>query len=418
MENRFNSICFFFEARSLSSGRALVAAAKPLDRHSPGGRREAAAPAPRLGALGAANRVVRVGEVVVCVGGGGGHQRRDHLVHVDDVRVGDARPLRREPVEPVLVVPPGGEGDVRDRQLLQDRVVEYEVPRGRVLMRPERRPLLSAQRGAEVLGERRGGEGAHQVRREDLKRAVRERERAERAGALARVAPSLRRDAAAAADLRQQRLQRGPGAARSRAVVAARAAHAVGHRGEGAPRAPRHHAVVVVRAPHSLDPRQVGLDAAQRRERVVVPLGHPVRLPPRLPAPRDGALPPGDRLFGDSVRQVVARRDGEKVAVIPHLLLQRRGVGRSNASPPRPEDEDHAHAPAARLGDAQLLADPDAAVAVQRRRDDANQEPQPRRRRAHTARRRDQARGVRSRPYAGQVPERRQWLLRASRRRA
>ena len=76
------------------------------------------------------------------------------------------------------------------------------------------------------------------------------------------------------------------------------------------------------------------------------------------------------------------------------------------------------HAPAARLGDAQLLADPDAAVAVQRRRDDANQEPQPRRRRAHTARRRDQARGVRSRPYAGQVPERRQWLLRASGRRA
>ena len=66
MENRFNTICLFFEARSLSSGRALVAAAKPLDRHSPGGRREAAAPAPRLGALGAANRVVRVGEVVVC----------------------------------------------------------------------------------------------------------------------------------------------------------------------------------------------------------------------------------------------------------------------------------------------------------------------------------------------------------------
>mmetsp|Transcript_10465 Transcript_10465/g.33279 ORF Transcript_10465/g.33279 Transcript_10465/m.33279 type:complete len:363 (+) Transcript_10465:326-1414(+) len=310
----------------------------------------------------------------------------------------------------------GATSQVVEKQL--DRVAGDEAPRGRVLMRPERRPLLSAQRGAEVLGERRGGEGAHQVRREDLKRAVRERERAERAGALARVAPSLRRDAAAAADLRQQRLQRGPGAARSRAVVAARAAHAVGHRGEGAPRAPRHHAVVVVRAPHSLDPRQVGLDAAQRRERVVVPLGHPVRLPPRLPAPRDGALPPGDRLFGDSVRQVVARRDGEKVAVIPHLLLQRRGVGRSNASPPRPEDEDHAHAPAARLGDAQLLADPDAAVAVQRRRDDANQEPQPRRRRAHTARRRDQARGVRSRPYAGQVPERRQWLLRASRRRA
>ena len=88
MENRFNTICFFFEARSLSSGRALVAAAKPLDRHSPGGRREAAAPAPRLGALGAANRVVRVGEVVVCVGGGGGHQRRDHL------RWGEVRSVR------------------------------------------------------------------------------------------------------------------------------------------------------------------------------------------------------------------------------------------------------------------------------------------------------------------------------------
>ena len=99
-----------------------------------------------------------------------------------------------------------------------------------------RRTLGGSRRVSASLG----GSRRISATREGLKRAVRERERAERAGALARVAPSLRRDAAAAADLRQQRLQRGPGAARSRAVVAARAAHAVGHRGEGAPRAPRH----------------------------------------------------------------------------------------------------------------------------------------------------------------------------------
>eukprot|EP00964_Phaeocystis_antarctica_P020596 scaffold11390_cov64-Phaeocystis_antarctica.AAC.5 len=170
---------------ALSLGESLVAARKLFDGHAPVLRLIVQLPAPALAAVVALDRVGGVGGVLVGIEGDLRHHRRDDLVRVHRVRVGQRRVVARVPVEPELVVPPRAQHDVRERQRLPHRRVEDQVAHRRVLVRPEGRLLLGAVRGAEVARERRAGDGEHQVRRQQLQRAVRKRKRADGRAALA-----------------------------------------------------------------------------------------------------------------------------------------------------------------------------------------------------------------------------------------
>lgn len=150
---------------------------------------------------------------------------------------------------------------------------------------------------------------------------------------------------------------------RRRPVVAARAARAVGLVVEGDPAAPRHHAVVVVAAPHLRHQLQLVLEARQVRERVVVRLADPSRAQVAR-----GVQPPAERLLRDRVRQVVARRHEDHVAV--RSLLVPDGLALPIAHVvAAAQHKEHPHAALASLAHPQLLAHPDASVEVAGRRD-------------------------------------------------
>ena len=122
-----------------------------------------------------------------------------------------------------------------------------------------------------------------------------------------------------------------------------------------------------MRAAHLGHHAQIRLQARQIRERVVVRLHVPLEA-----FETDGrVLPPRQRLFGDRVRHPIARADKGNVAV-RGKLVPNGGLLRFIHAIALAKHKDHAHAAAARIAHAQLLANPQPPIKVHWRRDDAD----------------------------------------------